>query len=125
VEKSKNNPTPNPTVFIKISLDIEGTCVDKTLKSGSAIVIINPIIKLNNRMKEIFLFFVRLFPILEPISIIDMSAPILNNVIPKINKTDPIKNAGIKLINEASKKITLIINTMIVIGIIDFTDEYI
>ena len=50
----ENNP-----FTVKTLLEIEDTCVASTLKSGSAIVIIKPIIKANISKRKIFFFLVK------------------------------------------------------------------
>jgi hypothetical protein len=66
---------------------------------------------------------VKLLPILDPISTIEISTPRLKEVIPSINKNAPIKKEGIKEINELSKETILIPKIINVIGSIDLTDD--
>ncbi|MPN55676.1 hypothetical protein SDC9_203360 [bioreactor metagenome] len=69
---------------------MEGTWPARTVRSGSATVIMNPIMKLIIISNHSFLDFVSSAPILSPMGIIDMSAPRVKSPIPKINITAPI-----------------------------------
>ena len=98
IEISKNIPTPTPTVTIRsVLFMILSTWLDKTCKSGSAIVIKKPntkdiISKINN-----FLVFVRPIPLYSPIGVIAISAPKLNRLIPIINTIALITNTIISV----------------------------
>ena len=70
---------------------MDGTCCAKTCKSGSEIVITNPIIKLTNMTIKTFLDFVIIVPVRSPIGVMDNSTPTLNNSIPIISKPAPTK----------------------------------
>ena len=66
------------------------SCVANIFKSGSTIVIVNPIIKTDINIKDMFLFLIILFPIFSPIIIIDILDPKVKVVIPNINKNELI-----------------------------------
>ena len=83
----RNNPTPIPTDNISTIELIAVICSAKTFKSGSAIVIITPTIKLIKVIIHTFLVFNKLEEIVLPISIIDKSAPRVNIVTPAINNS--------------------------------------
>jgi len=52
-------PTPMETVIIRLMLGMDGTSLASTCKSGSAIVIISPIIKVIKIIIKSFELFVR------------------------------------------------------------------
>lgn len=89
---TKNIPTPNPMKIFNIQgLIEEDNKSPKTVKSGSAIVIIKPSKKEIITMKNIDCFLVMLEPIYWPTLVIDISLPKENIAIPKIKKIRHIK----------------------------------
>ena len=67
-------------------------CSAKTDKSGSAKVIINPIINPQININFSFFELASPLPILEPIGIIDALAPMLNSAIPITSNTEENEN---------------------------------
>lgn len=88
---TKNIATPSATARISVRFGIDGTCWASTCKSGSDIVIKNPMIKLTSITIKIFLDLVITVPVRSPIGVMDISTPTLKNSIPIINNIAPIK----------------------------------
>ena len=87
----RNPPTPRATARIRVRLGTEGTCSARTCKSGSDMVIINPMIKLIRMTINTFLDFVMMEPTRSPIGVIDISTPTLKKSMPTINRTAPTR----------------------------------
>ena len=106
VDNSRNIPVPADTVInITHLLLIPGTCSARTIKSGSAIVTINPKIKLSIAIKESFLLWLRFDPTYPPIFIVDISTPILNADIPIIiTIVAIIKDKNANILNGKNKR---------------------
>lgn len=79
------------TATINVRLGMEGTCCANTCKSGSDIVITNPIIKVIKITIKIFFDLVIMEPVRSPIGVMDNSTPTLKNSIPTIKRTAPIR----------------------------------
>ena len=89
---TKKMPTPIPIEAIKRELLMTScTCIASTDKSGSAMVINIPIIKHTGRIIDNFFVFINEEPICSPIGCIAISAPKLNNAIPKIKNITEIQ----------------------------------
>ena len=80
-------PTPNPIAPMSNHLGIDGTWFAKTVKSGSATVINNPKRKKIKINRPMLCFLVKEEPTNSPILCIDVSAPTLNNHMPRMTKT--------------------------------------
>ena len=89
---TKNTATPNATASISVRLGTDGTCCARTCKSGSEMVITNPIINEITTITNTLLDRVIMEPTFSPMGVIDNSTPTLKNNIPTINKVAPIKN---------------------------------
>jgi len=83
--------TPRATANISTKFGMDGTCCARTCKSGSDIVIKNPMIKLMSITINTFLDFVIMVPVRSPIGVMDNSTPTLKKSIPIISKIAPIK----------------------------------
>lgn len=92
----RKKPTPIPTVTRRAPLLMWGTVSAKTCRSGSATVTAKPSAKLNMRIIESFLLFVRAVPILLPIGIMEASAPREKNPMPKTTMTVPMRKLSIR-----------------------------
>ena len=88
---TKKIPTPTATAKIKVRLGMEGTCSAKTCKSGSDMVMINPMIKLIRIITNTFLDLVMMVPTRSPMGVMDISTPTLKNNIPTVNSVAPMR----------------------------------
>ncbi len=86
---TRNTPTPNATARIRVMFGTDGTCWASTWRSGSAIVIITPIIKAMQIRKVSRRLLVSCAPTRSPIIIIDRSAPSVKSPMPRISKGVP------------------------------------
>ena len=121
---AKKTPTPRATITINRTFGIVCCiCSARTIKSGSAIVIINPIATVTPINIQIFFFLVTNCPICSPIFIIEESAPRLKKLNPKISIIAPIKKANI--VQPETGKIQHNIKTTIVIGTTAIKDSFI
>ena len=89
---TRKMPTPSATARINTRFGIEGTCCASTCKSGSEIVITNPIIKVINTTLKMFFDLVIIVPTRSPIGVMEISTPTLKNNIPTIKRMAPIRN---------------------------------
>ena len=70
---------------------MDGTSVANTCKSGSEMVIMTPSKNERHTIKRMFLLLVILAPTFSPIMVMDISAPRVKNIIPKITISAPIR----------------------------------
>ena len=120
----RNIPTPAATVIIITAFGIDGTCVARTDRSGSAMVIINPIKKHIGRIMPNLPILVICSPAPSPKGSIDMSAPNVKNPIPTINSAAPaINNTSVPI--GIGETVMLNISTITVIGNTDESDSLI
>lgn len=89
---TKNTATPKATARISVMLGMDGTCPAKTCKSGSEMVITNPIIKLIAIIKNRFFDFVMIVPVRSPIGVMESSTPTLKNSMPAMSRAAPKRN---------------------------------
>ena len=103
-ESAKKTPTPRAIVIINVHL-IAPNCVPKTLKSGSATVIMNPSAIPATITIQIFFFIVMNEPKLSPTELSDNCVPLPYKVIPPIKKMLPtIKPINSKVVNPCGKR---------------------
>ena len=103
------------TARIMVIFGMEGTKVANTCKSGSEMVIITPSKNERQTMRNTFFVWVILAPTFSPIMVIDISAPRVKNIIPKITMIAPIKKLNKMLgVNGVIEKHNT--STIIIIG---------
>ena len=91
-DTTRNRPTPIATARISTILGMEGICSANTVRSGSAMVMITPSAKQMITGKSNLRDLLICTPIPSPIGCIDIPAPKVNRLIPKIKRIDPNKN---------------------------------
>ena len=89
-------PTPTETVIISTVVSMCGTFPASTSRSGSAMVMITPRIKLSARISHSLRDLVMRAPICVPMSVIEFSAPNVNSPSPSISMPVPMKNESIR-----------------------------
>ena len=101
-----------------------GIRVANTCKSGSAMVMITPMVKLTRATKRNLRGLVMVAPMSSPIFIMDISAPMVNSPMPNISRTAPKRNS-ISVPTGIGEMITLNKNTMMVIGNTEYRASYV
>ena len=116
--------TPTATVRISTGFGMAGTWVASTVRSGSATVIMIPIIRQIKITSQSFFDFVKCAPIPSPIGIIDISAPREKKPIPIMSRKAPVKNSMMVPIGIGAIVI-LSNNTIAVIGRTDDSASFV